>query len=412
MRALPESVRPEPPIPSTRKILCALALAGALLGALVASAVAGGSGAGDRAGQGGSDLVHAKLFQSGRMLILSLRTASPVALRELDRLPPGGASGARYICLALSQAGDRGERLLCLGGARNAHKRVGLELRNGAGKVVRSKTLAARLKRPSRDELAVAVDPAVAGLAPHRFRWRVSEDRRGCRAPGCEESLPGQGTKAFRLRPVRPVGCTGGGASELFNGPRDRNVVALTFDDGPGEYTESFLDVLREKHAHGTFFEIGQEMSGRASVMRRILREGDEIGDHTENHVEYPGYFQISAAAVRIRSATRFEPCLFRPPGGAVDATVESTAGMLGMQTVLWDVDPADWANPGSGAVYSRVVSAARAGSIVLMHDGGGDRNGTLAALPQIIDTLRSRGYRFATVSELLGHRMIYQPYG
>ncbi len=89
-----------------------------------------------------------------------------------------------------------------------------------------------------------------------------------------------------------------------------------------------------------------------------------------------------------------------------------STAAALGMRTVTWDVDPSDWTNPGSGAVYSRVVGAARAGSIILMHDGGGNRSGTLAALPAIIDTLRARGYGFATVSELLGKRLIYRPYG
>ena len=238
------------------------------------------------------------------------------------------------------------------------------------------------------------------------------ENRRGCAATGCAEALPARGAKVFRLRPVRPVGCTGGGASELRNGPRDRDAVALTFDDGPSEYTEAFLDVLRAKRAHGTFFEIGQEMPGREEAMRRILREGDEIGDHTVNHVELPGYFQIAGAAARIHSSTHFEPCLFRPPGGAVNSSVVATAGALGMQTILWDVDPADWTNPGSGAVYSRIASAARPGSIILMHDGGGDRSGTLAALPRIIDTLRGRGYRFATVSELLGHRLLYRPYG
>ena len=82
------------------------------------------------------------------------------------------------------------------------------------------------------------------------------------------------------------------------------------------------------------------------------------------------------------------------------------------MRTITWDVDPTDWANPGTGAVYSRVVGAAQPGSIILMHDGGGARGGTLAALPAIIDTLRARGYGFATVTELLGHRMIYRPYG
>jgi peptidoglycan/xylan/chitin deacetylase (PgdA/CDA1 family) len=382
-------------------------LVAAFLTAAVASAGAGGSSGNSE----GSYLLYAQLSQAGRDLILTLRTAAPVSLSNLERLP-GSGQGSRYLCFGLSQQGNGGERLLCLGGRRNAHRRVGLELRNAAGKTVSKETLAARLKRPSADKLALVLEPAAAGLVPHRYRWQVLESRRGCAQPVCEEALPAQGARAFRLRPVRAVGCSGGSAAEFRNGPRDRNVVALTFDDGPSEYTDAFLDVLREKHAHGTFFEIGQEMPGREDTMRRILREGDEIGDHTVNHVEYPDYFQIAGAAARIRSSTHFEPCLFRPPGGAVDSSVISNAGALGMQTILWDVDPADWSNPGSAAVYSRIVSAAQPGSIILMHDGGGDRSGTLAALPQIIDTLRNRGYRFATVTELLGHRMIYRPYG
>jgi len=378
---------------------------------VVASAGAGGGRSADPVG---GYLVRARLSQAGSDLILSLRTATPVALAKLDRLPDGGRGGAgsRHLCLELTAAGRRGERLLCLGGARDGRRRVGLELRNAAGRVLERQTPAARVKRPAATKLVLAVDPAAAGLTPGRYRWRLLANRRGCGAAGCEEAWPGRGARVFRLRPVRAVGCTGGAAGEFHNGPRDRDAVALTFDDGPSEYTEGFLDVLRDEHAHGTFFEIGQEMPGREDAMRRILREGDEIGDHTVNHVEYPGYFQVAGAAARIRTYTHFEPCLFRPPGGAVDAAVVDTAGTLGMQTILWDVDPADWTDPGAAAVYSRVVSAVRPGSIVVMHDGGGDRSGTLAALPRIVETLRARGYRFDTVSRLLGQRTIYRPYG
>ena len=78
------------------------------------------------------------------------------------------------------------------------------------------------------------------------------------------------------------------------------------------------------------------------------------------------------------------------------------------MTTVIWDVDPRDWSTPGTDAIYSRVVSATRPGSIILMHDGGGNRAETVAALPHIIKTLRSRGYHFVTVSKLLGQRTIW----
>ncbi len=110
----------------------------------------------------------------------------------------------------------------------------------------------------------------------------------------------------------------------------------------------------------------------------------------------------------RIKHATGFAPCLFRPPGGAFDSRVVSDARSLGMSTVIWDVDPRDWSTPGSGAIYSRVVSATRPGSIVLMHDGGGNRSQTVAALPKIVHTLRHRGYRFVTVTRLLRQRTIW----
>ncbi len=356
--------------------------------------------------------VRAQLGQAGESLVASVRTSRPVALAGLERQPSPRRHDSSYLCFELSRASGTGRRI-CLGGAGNPHRRVGLERFDRAGRTTAKRVIAATVKRRGARKLTVTLDPASAGLAPHRYRWRVIEAAKSCRARrGCAESLPGQGYRAFRLRPVRAVGCTGGSAGLVTNGPRDRNVVALTFDDGPSSYTPGFLDVLRDKHAVGTFFEIGQEIPGRESTMRRILREGNEIGNHTMHHGFYPGYSEIAPDSSLIESATHFRPCLFRPPGGGINSSVIGTAGGLGMRTITWDVDPSDWSTPGSGAVYSRVVGAAQAGSIILMHDGGGNRSGTLAALPSIIDTLRSRGYRFATVSELLGEQIVYRPYG
>jgi len=388
-------------IPTARKILCSAALASVLLAAVAAPTAAALPAP-----------VRARLFQAGQRLLFSLRTTKPVALATLSRLPAGGGSSS--LCFELQASGGTGERRLCLGGAGKASRRAGLELFNAAGEVTGKETVPARLKRPQPDKLVLALLPAKAGLTPQRYRWRVVASRGGCRAKRrtCEASLPASSTRLFRLRPVRAVGCTGGSAGLDSNGPRGRNVLALTFDDGPSEYTPDFLQVLREKHVPATFFEIGEEMSRYPAVMRQILREGDEIGNHTMHHAEFPSYGEIAPATTLAESITHFRPCLFRPPGGAVDSSVIGAAAEDGLRTITWDVDPADWSTPGTSAIYSRVVNTAQAGSIILMHDGGGPRDETLAALPRIIDTLRARGYDFATVTSLLGQRMIYKPYG
>jgi peptidoglycan/xylan/chitin deacetylase (PgdA/CDA1 family) len=388
------------------KILCITTVFIATVAGTIGTAAAGGAAHDPTP----PDLLQAKLFQAGADLIFTVRSRTPLHLGRFDRLPPSPRPGSRYLCLALSVSGSRGERRLCLGGTPSPRHRIGLELINAAGKTTAKETLAAHVKSPNSHKLVLALAPEKAGLKPQRYRWRVLENRRGCQS--CGQSLPAADSRAFRLRPVRAVGCTGGDAELVSNGPRDHNLVALTFDDGPSSYTEGFLSVLREKHARGTFFEIGQEVPGRAQVMQQILSEGNEIGNHTTHHGFFPGYADLAETNALIRAATHFEPCLFRPPGGAVNSSVVTAAGEAGLKTIVWDVDPADWTNPGSGAVYSRIVDAAQPGSIILMHDGGGDRSGTLAALPAIIDTLRSRGYRFATVSELLGNRLIYRPYG
>jgi chitin deacetylase len=192
-------------------------------------------------------------------------------------------------------------------------------------------------------------------------------------------------------------------------------VIALTFDDGPWPDTPQFLDILEREHVHATFFQIGEQVGiyGRA-VDRRMLADGDIIGDHTWSHATVSGdgpaaAAQISSAAAAIEGVTGFKPCLFRAPGGAVSGALISEARAMGFTTIEWDIDPRDWSRPGTGAIYSNVVGNAHPGAIVIQHDGGGDRSQTLAALPQEIATLRSRGYQFVTIPELLGQRLIYK---
>jgi peptidoglycan/xylan/chitin deacetylase (PgdA/CDA1 family) len=119
---------------------------------------------------------------------------------------------------------------------------------------------------------------------------------------------------------------------------------------------------------------------------------------------------QLLRTLAAIRGLTGYTPCVFRPPYGAYNTSVLRSARSLGLATVLWNVDPADWSDPGSRAIVQRVLAQVRPGSIVISHDGGGARGQTLAAYPEIIRNLRSRGYRIVTILELLGFRPVYVP--
>jgi hypothetical protein len=286
-----------------RKILCAAALALSAFGSSSSAHAAE------------PRFQHAGLAQKGQELVLTVRTSEPVGIGKLEPHPDPRRASSRYLCFELAPSAAAPPRRLCVGG-RKAHRRIGLERVASAGQPVGESWVPATVKRPRPQKFVVSLIPDEAGLSPRRYLWRVIRSS-GCEVRNrCAESLPATGTAAFRLRPVRAVGCTGGSPGLVYNGARDRPVVALTFDDGPSEYTPDFLRVLREKGVPGTFFEVGQEMPGREDVMRQILAEGDEIGDHTMNHVEFPGYEQIAGAAARIEAYTHFKPCLFRPPGG------------------------------------------------------------------------------------------------
>ncbi|HVX47969.1 MAG TPA: polysaccharide deacetylase family protein [Candidatus Saccharimonadales bacterium] len=205
-----------------------------------------------------------------------------------------------------------------------------------------------------------------------------------------------------------PIGCTAPAGSLITSGSPDGRRVALTFDDGPSvKYTPKILATLKHYGVHATFFEEGKHVHGRESLMTDILASGDEIGNHSYHHPEYPGYGELSSTNKRIKKATGFKPCLFRPPYGLVDGNVSSAASRLGLEMVEWDVDSLDDKHPGVSAIKSNVLSQAQPGSIILMHDGGHHPQ-TVKALPGIIKGLRARGFGFDTVTELTGGHFIY----
>jgi peptidoglycan-N-acetylglucosamine deacetylase len=208
---------------------------------------------------------------------------------------------------------------------------------------------------------------------------------------------------------LEPVGCTSTPGAEVQEGSSSRREVALTFDDGPSSVqTPEILATLESLDAQATFFEEGRHVGGREALMREILAAGDEIGNHSYHHPKYPGNGELAATNRRIHAATGFTPCLFRPPYGLIDGTVAAAARRNKLEMVLWTIDAGDDHHDSAAAIQAHAVHRARPGSIVLMHDGGHHPQ-TPKALPGIIDGLRARGFRFVTVTELLGGRMLYR---
>jgi peptidoglycan/xylan/chitin deacetylase (PgdA/CDA1 family) len=184
--------------------------------------------------------------------------------------------------------------------------------------------------------------------------------------------------------------------------------VALTFDDGPGPYTPEVLNVLEREHVPATFFVIGQEIHDFGSSTEREIRDGFVIGDHTENHPmmahlsAHDQHEQLFEQAARIELLGGRKPLLFRPPYGSFNTTTFHLLHQMHMLMVLWSVDTDDYELPGVETIVNRVMEGAKPGAIFLMHDAGGDRSETVAALPLIIRKLRARGLQLVTVPRLL----------
>ncbi len=212
----------------------------------------------------------------------------------------------------------------------------------------------------------------------------------------------------------RVVGCRSAGTAAHRGGP-PRREVAIGFDDGPWTETAAFVSMLERVKARVTFFMIGRQITAADhSLLLRELRDGDVLGDHSYSHPDLATSGEVRSqlllTAERIRAVSGYTPCVFRPPYGDYNASVLRTARSLGLSTVLWNVDPSDYTQPGTRAIEQRVLAQVRPGSIIISHDGGGPRGQTLAAYPGIIEKLRARGYRIATVLEMLGYRPVYVP--
>lgn len=185
--------------------------------------------------------------------------------------------------------------------------------------------------------------------------------------------------------------------------------IALTFDDGPNPpYTDRILDVLAAYDITATFFCVGLNAAAHPETLARIADAGHTLSNHTWSHPFLPDLsqdelrFQLNATNEVIRNAAGVAPRLVRPPYGSRTPEVLNWIAEQGMSTVLWDNDTCDWAMPGAESITAKAVQQAGNGSIMLMHDGGGDRSQTVEALPRVIDTLHADGFEFAGLEQLL----------
>lgn len=242
--------------------------------------------------------------------------------------------------------------------------------------------------------LLVAVGHAVVRAVP---------DRAG-------EAAPGSAPDAA----AAPSPCPAAAAGVVRTAPRadGGRTVALTFDDGPGPSTDAILAVLADHDVRATFFVVGQQVAAEPDLVRKMVAAGHAVENHSWSHPSAGGRQrwdpdligrEIRRTSAEITAAAGRPPCAFRPPQGVVRGAKDQSRS-AGLSIVLWSVDTRDWATHGADAAAT-IRSRARSGltepsPIVLLHDGGGDRSATVAALPGIIDDYRRGGFTFVTLAD------------
>ena len=198
--------------------------------------------------------------------------------------------------------------------------------------------------------------------------------------------------------------------------PIQEKVVALTFDDGPSqEWTPRILQELRTADVKATFFMLGKHVAEFPEIARQVAEEGHEIGNHTYDHrllpfsprTMLPG--QVNACEKIIKETTGITTHLFRPPKAWLTPSEKRELRELGYTVVLWSLNSKDWVNFDDKYIIAFLLHHIRPGDIILFHDAGGvfgteggSREETVQTIAPLVKKLRERGYRFATVSELM----------
>ncbi|MCF8565971.1 polysaccharide deacetylase family sporulation protein PdaB [Alicyclobacillus tolerans] len=200
----------------------------------------------------------------------------------------------------------------------------------------------------------------------------------------------------------------------IYKVDTDKKVVALTFDISWGnKVPEPVLEVLKTKHVEkATFFLSGPWTLRHPEVAKQIKSMGYEIGSHGNLHKDFSNYpdnwirEQTALASKAIKQVTGVTPKLIRTPNGDFNPRVLKCLNGMGYKVIQWNTDSLDWKNPGTSAIVGRVLNRAVPGDIILMHASDSSKQ-IVDALPQIVDGLRAKGYKFATVSELLNQASV-----
>jgi peptidoglycan-N-acetylglucosamine deacetylase len=197
---------------------------------------------------------------------------------------------------------------------------------------------------------------------------------------------------------------------EYFNQVETKEpVVALTYDDGPNpEYTNKLINLLDELEVKATFFTIGKEIKAHPQVIKQLVKSGHEVGNHSYSHQKMtwktPKFIaeEINKTDELLRELGVENEILFRAPFGFKRLTLPYILKQKKRKNILWSLDPKDYQESNPEIIAQRIIQNIKPGTIILLHDGGGDRTATINATEIVINKLQARGYRFLTVSELL----------
>jgi peptidoglycan-N-acetylglucosamine deacetylase len=269
--------------------------------------------------------------------------------------------------------------------------------------------------RWDRVSVLLALIAVLAMVVAHTVVLAVRGDPRVPAAKTAPIQATDQQAKVQHECPEPTTGVVRSAPAVLDQAAAPSRTVALTFDDGPGPATPHVLDVLQRAGVRATFFIIGQDAAANPEMLRRIVAGGNALGDHTWSHhiPKASTGWKASKLAREIQRTRRvildttgLQPCLFRPPGGVVKGA-ESVTRAAGLSIVLWSVDTRDWSVPSKDDRKFASVIRKRAAlgltqehPVILLHDGGGNREATVAALQEIINDYRAHGYRFVTLDQ------------